>query len=63
MQREGDYKYKRWSITAVFCYKRGCVCENCPVQKELETKCKMKSSVIELVRVLGIPKESEFKNE
>lgn len=49
---------RRWTQTAVDCYKRGCVCKGCFYQdffKNSSQKCQMKSSVIELVRILGKP--------
>lgn len=55
MGRTGSIK--RWTIEAINCYKRGCVCKNCPIPKMISSKCFMKASVIELVRVLGAPKK------
>lgn len=44
-----------WTRTAEECYKRGCNCEDCPIQKIMETRCKMKESVLALVRMYGKP--------
>ena len=49
---------KRWTPTALECYKRGCVCEGCFYSDFFSAtaqKCQMKASVLELVRVLGKP--------
>ncbi len=45
----------RWTVSAKFCYDRGCVCKNCYYKENLETVCKMKSAVLELVRRFGKP--------
>lgn len=47
-----------WTISAVYCYKIGGCCENCKIAKELETlpdRCRMKGTIIELVRKYGRP--------
>ena len=49
---------RRWTNTALECYKRGCVCEGCFYSdffNNSKQKCQMKASVLELVRVLGKP--------
>lgn len=51
---------RRWTNTALECYKRGCVCEGCFYadffnSSNSSQKCQMKASVLELVRVLGKP--------
>lgn len=46
----------QWTQIAKECYNRGCVCRGCPMSK-LETRCRMKGSVIELVRKLGAPQD------
>ncbi len=49
---------RRWTNTALECYKRGCVCEGCfytDFFNGTSQKCQMKASVLELVRVLGKP--------
>lgn len=49
---------RRWTPTAVDCYKRGCNCEGCfytDFFNGTAQKCQMKASVLELVRVLGTP--------
>lgn len=50
---------KQWTKAAIDCYNRGCVCRGCPMSK-LETGCRMKGSVIELVRKFGTPQD-KFK--
>ena len=49
---------RRWTPTALDCYKRGCNCEGCFYRDFFSgssQKCQMKASVLELVRVLGTP--------
>lgn len=49
---------RRWTTTAIECYKRGCNCEGCFYTDffgKSSQKCQMKASVLELVRVLGKP--------
>lgn len=54
---------KKWTPTAIDCYKLGCVCSKCNLNKiyfkHSIFKCQMKYTVIELVRKLGIPEEEE----
>lgn len=49
-------KYFTWTKTAVYCYKRGGNCRGCPIKEDFEQECKMKYSVISLVREIGTPK-------
>ena len=49
---------RRWTQTAIECYKRGCNCEGCfytDFFNNSSQKCQMTASVLELVRVLGKP--------
>lgn len=50
---------KIWTPTAIDCYKLGCRCSVCNLHKAYFEnsifKCKMKETVIELVRKLGAP--------
>ena len=56
---------RRWTETAVECYKRGCNCRGCFYENffskpkygenEPKQKCQMKATVLELVRTLGTP--------
>ena len=51
---------RRWTPTAIECYKRGCNCEGCWYSAFFSgsgtyQKCQMKASVLELVRVIGTP--------
>ena len=49
---------KGWTPAAVQCYQRGCVCKGCFYDEFFTAdKCKMKSSVMELVRKFGAPGE------
>lgn len=52
---------RRWTKAAKECYNRQCRCAGCPVQENMETRCRMKVSVIELVRVFGKPEEGKHE--
>lgn len=56
---------KNWTQSAIECYLIGCNCSKCNLNKiyfsKSVFKCKMKETVIELVRRIGIPK-GEIKN-
>ena len=56
--RTGSVEY--WTTDAINCYKRGCVCMGCPIREIVHSfsKCQMKASVLELVRIHGIPKRN-----
>lgn len=56
---------KRWTKAAIDCYQRGCICSGCYYREFFSSspqKCQMKSTVLELVRVLGIPQNVEQKD-
>ena len=56
----GSYcKIRDWTNLTIMCYERGCVCHGCEFHNRLEdgTKCQVKASVLESVRVLGVPYE------
>lgn len=49
---------KRWTPTALECYKRGCNCGGCFYSDFFSAtaqKCQMKATVLELVRTIGTP--------
>ena len=52
---------KNWTPSAIDCYLLGCACSKCNIYKfyflKGDAKCKMKETVIELVRRFGVPKE------
>ena len=48
-------KYRYWTPSAIECYQRGCVCEGCLIAQIMEQHCRMKSSVIQLIKTLGPP--------
>lgn len=48
-------KYRYWTPSAIECYQRGCVCEGCLTGQIMEEHCRMKSSVIQLIKTLGPP--------
>ena len=55
-----------WTPTAVECYKLGCRCSKCLLYeiyfKDKVFKCKMKDTVIELVRKIGTPDVREVED-
>lgn len=55
---------KSWTPTAIDCYRLGCSCSQCFLNKVYFEnsiyKCMMKATVIELVRKLGAPVEEEI---
>lgn len=54
---------RSWTNLAINCYKRGCTCNGCIYSEVLEScKCHMKATVLELVRVLGVPNYTEVTN-
>ena len=50
-----------WTLSAIDCYNLGCNCSKCNLYKiyfsDGHVKCRMKNTVIELVRRLGTPVE------
>lgn len=55
---------RRWTKAAVDCYERGCVCTGCYYSEFFSgspQRCQMKATVLELVRVLGVPSHCEEK--
>lgn len=47
---------RRWTPTAINCYRRGGICRGCEISKlKLSVKCQMKKSVLALVRKFGRP--------
>ncbi len=57
---------KNWTLTAIDCYRLGCCCSKCNLYKiyfaPSKSRCRMKETVIELVRKIGAPKEEEYYN-
>lgn len=53
-------KYARWTQGSIECYKRGCICTNCPTFNILGDRCQMKVSVLNLVRRFGAPGKVRF---
>ena len=47
---------RRWTELAIDCYNRHCICRGCVFQN---IGCRMKSTVLGLVRTIGVPKEEE----
>lgn len=50
-----DASLRRWTPSAKDCYFRGCVCSGCPIFEIIGNQCKMKRTVLNLVRKLGKP--------
>lgn len=60
MARFEEPKYLRWSEGAIRCYAIGCNCNKCDIYPEdIKKKCRMKQSVMILVRDIGKPFERE----
>lgn len=58
MSRNGVASVRRWTQDSIDCYKRGCICSGCfyyDFFNKNPQKCRMKATVLELVRVLGRP--------
>lgn len=51
---------RRWTVLAVYCYKRHCVCKDCLYKGILETECYMKETVLALYRKFGKPIETRL---
>lgn len=60
--RTGSVRY--WTTDAVNCYKRGCICEGCPIREMVKSigRCQMKAAVLELVKIHGIPTKRNGSN-
>lgn len=52
---------RRWTVSAAYCYKRGCICRGCLYKEALETKCYMKETVLALYRKFGKPTKAKLK--
>lgn len=53
-----NYKYK-WTSAAIDCFKIGCNCKKCSISEIMQTRCKMKEIVLELVKKYGAPKTED----
>ncbi len=58
---------KNWTSTAIDCYMLGCSCSRCHLYQiyfiNSEAKCRMKETVIELVRRFGAPEGIDYDNK
>ena len=58
---------KNWTPTAIDCYRLKCRCSECNLYKAFfknsHSRCRMKETVIELVRLYGIPSKEVLENE
>lgn len=57
-----DRTYRHWSTGAIECYERNCVCKGCPTFDLIGKQCKMKQSVLSLIRNVGLP-DTEKKQQ
>jgi len=55
---------KKWTQSAIDCYSIGCMCTKCNLYKVFfstrNLKCRMKETVIELVRKIGKPEVTQY---
>lgn len=51
----------RWYQDSIYCYSIGCRCDKCRIGKMLESYCRCKYTVLELVKRLGPPDEETIK--
>jgi len=57
-KKNNNKKQIIWSEDSIYCYNIGCNCKNCKIAEMfpvLSYECKLKKSVIELVRIYGKP--------
>ena len=58
---------KRWTPTAIDCYKLGCNCPKCNLYRIYfasgDSKCNMKYTVLNLVKNVGVPHDMESVDE
>ena len=55
---------RTWTYDAINCYKRGCSCEGCFYKNFFtDDKCQMKTAVLELVKIFGVPEYKEIEKE
>lgn len=59
MEEFNNYREYHWTEQAIYCYKRGCICDGCFIKETIETPCRMKRSVLEIVRLHGKPPEEK----
>lgn len=56
----GYSKIRGWNDLTLMCYERNCICKGCEFHNRFEgSTCQVKASVLESVRVLGIPYERD----
>lgn len=58
--------FHKWTRSAKECYERGCICKGCLINEQMEEKCQMKYTVIDLVKKYGKPPvkiETEFTEQ
>ncbi len=47
----------RWTNASTYCFERDCKCEGCIYKENLETKCEMKNTVLNLFSKFGKPED------
>jgi hypothetical protein len=55
--------FRMWTIAAIYCYERGCRCNGCYYKENLTCRCRMKQTVLGLVKELGKPTRILEENE
>ena len=56
--------HRKWTALAIECLRRGCNCDGCVYSGAFKSirKCMVKATVLELVRVIGLPKGYKGKD-
>lgn len=53
--------FRRWTYATFECYKRNCICTDCPITPEAyHDVCCIKDAVLNLYRVIGKPEEKNY---
>ena len=54
-QKLNEFTPENWTDSAIECYNRGCICENCDIGDLLSFKCELKKTVWKLLKTIGKP--------
>lgn len=49
-----------WTMQAIDCYNRGCICRGCDIYENYNFVCNMKIVVLDLVREFGVPRKRDI---
>ena len=55
---KNEPQYCHWTLSAIQCYLRGCVCDGCFYQDfftDKNQRCQMKNAILNLIRNKGLP--------